>query len=82
MPMTAINLDQDTLALLDASASFRSLSREDALREAVEQLYADDLRLEALVEEGRACVAKGNFHTQEQIEQENIQLRKAILSRM
>lgn len=32
MSLTNINLDQDTLAKLDACASFRSISREEMLK--------------------------------------------------
>jgi len=35
MSLTQVALDQESLAMLDAAAALRSLSREDMLREAV-----------------------------------------------
>ena len=80
MEVTAINLDSTTLALLDASAKMRDLSREDTVREAIEQMRADDLLLEAAVKEGRDCIERGDFYTQEQVEANNVLLREEIMS--
>lgn len=81
MYQTAITLDNDTLAMLDESARFRSLSREEMLRTAIEESRADDLRLKAAVEEGRRCIARGDFYTQEQVEADNAILRNEIMGR-
>ena len=51
MSLTQISLDAGMLDRLDAVAAQRSLSREDALREAVEN-YLEEARQIAAIEEG------------------------------
>lgn len=65
--MTQISLDAGTLARLDAAAESLSLSREDALREAVEG-YVDGLTLRAEVAAGRADVERGDVYPAEEVE--------------
>ena len=67
MAQTQIAMDVDTLARLDAVAASLSLSREDALREAVEA-YLDEVAFRAEVAEGRADVERGNVHPAEEVE--------------
>ncbi len=65
--MTQISVDAGTLARLDAAAASLSLSREDVLREAVED-YVDGLTLRAEVAAGRADVERGDVYPAEEVE--------------
>ena len=67
MTQTHISMDVDTLARLDAAAASLSLSREDALREAVEA-YLDKVALRADVAAGRADVERGDVYPAEEVE--------------
>jgi len=81
MSLTQVALDQESLAMLDASAMLRSLSREDALRAAVYSLSEYDRWFQSMVEKGRAAVARGEIVTQDDIEAEDISLRQEITLR-
>ena len=67
MSLTAVNLDQDTLAKLDASAAFRSLSREATLREAIGYLTEEDCRFRASVEAGLKDIEEGRVISNEEM---------------
>lgn len=67
MSLTQISLDADTLSRLDKAASSRSLSREDALREAVDA-YLDDVTLRNEVGAGRADLERGDVYTDTEVE--------------
>ena len=65
--MTAINLDQDSLEKLDASAAFRSLSREEVLREAISHLTEEDHRFRTSVEAGLKDIEEGRVISNEEM---------------
>ena len=67
MSLTQVPLDADMLSRLDAAAASLSLSREDALRQAVEG-YLDDISLRAEVAAGRAAVERGDVYPSEEVE--------------
>ena len=67
MSLTQISLDADTLSRLDEAASSRSLSREDALREAVDA-YLDDVTLRNEVGAGRADLERGDVYKDTEVE--------------
>ena len=67
MSLTQISLDAGMLARLDAAAASLSLSREDALREAVEA-YLDGVVLRADVAAARADVERGDVYPAEDVE--------------
>lgn len=66
----SIKIDEDTLAKLDASASFRSLSREAMLREAIEAATAYDHYYRENVEAGIRDANEGRVISAEQMEAE------------
>lgn len=78
MPLTAINLDGATLDKLAVSAKARSLSQEELLREIVNGIYEDDAMLAKAVEKSRAEIARGEYFTQEQVEEDGLQLIRQI----
>lgn len=81
MSMTQIAVDDTTLASLDAAAALRSLSREEMLREAVQNLSDYDQWFQDMVQAGKAAVANGDVFSQEDIEAEDILLRQQLLQR-
>lgn len=78
MSQISVNLDQTTLRKLAVSAKARSLSPEELLRETVNRIYEDDAMLAAAVEKSRTQVANGEYFTQEQVEENGIELIKRI----
>lgn len=70
MSQIAITLDNDTLALLDASAKFRSLSREDMLRQAIQDAAEYDRYYRESVEAGLRDVEAGRVISNEQMQSE------------
>lgn len=78
MSQVQITLDNDTLALLDATAKASTFSREEALREAIEQYSAYDRWFRARVEEGLADLAAGRVVSHEQVERESLELLKRL----
>ena len=66
MSLTQISLDAGMLDRLDAVAAQRSLSREDALREAVEN-YLEEARQIAAIEEGVREADAGNFASETEV---------------
>ena len=81
MFLTQIAVDVDMLARLDAIAAQRSLSREDALREAVEG-YLDEVTLRAEVAIGRADVERGNVYPSGDVESYFTGRRAQLLERL
>lgn len=67
MSMTQINLDSGTLATLDACAEFRSLSREEMLREAINEAAEYDRYYLEEVEVGMRDAAEGRVISDEQM---------------
>lgn len=66
MPMTAINLDQDTLNKLDQAALFRKSSREEILREAVNSLAEYDRYFRESVRAGMKDFQEGRIFSDEE----------------
>lgn len=66
----SITIDEETLAKLDASASFRSLSREAMLKEAIDQATAYDKYYLENVEAGIRDADEGRVISAEQMEKE------------
>lgn len=67
MPLTAVNIDKESLAKLDESASFRSSSREETLREAINYLSEYDRDYRESVEAGLKDIAEGRTISNEQM---------------
>ena len=70
MSQAQITLDSASVAMLDATAAASAFSREEALKEAIEQYCAYDQWFRARVEEGLAALAAGDVVSNEQVEQE------------
>ena len=66
MAQMQIALDRDMLSCLDTAALLRSLSREDALREALEK-YLEEARQIATIEEGIREADAGNFASEAEV---------------
>lgn len=82
MSLTQISLDEATLAQLDATAASLSLSREDALREAVEYLATLGAGFREDVEAGIASAERGELHSSEDVEKEFRELRTSYSTRI
>ena len=81
MSLTQISLDADTLSRLDKAASSRSLSREDALREAVDT-YLDAVTLRSEVAAGRADLGRGDVYTDAEVEDYFTNKRQQLLDKI
>lgn len=82
MSQVQITLDNDTLALLDATAKASTFSREEALREAIEQYSAYDRWFRARVEEGLADLAAGRVVSNEEAkERSRIRLERFLAAK-
>ncbi len=73
MSMTPINLDSATLAALDACAEFRSLSREEMLREAINEAAEYDRYYRKEVEAGLRDAAAGRIISNDQMKTEMLE---------
>ena len=82
MAQTQISLDTAILDQLDATAASLSLSREDALREAIENLATWDARFREDVEAGIASAERGELLSSEVVEEEFRELRAAYSSKV
>ena len=82
MAQTQISLDTAILEQLDATAASLSLSREDALREAIENLATWDARFREDVEAGIASAERGELLSSEVVEEEFRELRAAYSSKV
>jgi len=80
MSMTQIAVDDTTLASLDAAAVLRSLSREEMLREAVQNLSEYDNWFRGKVEESLQAYDAGDVHSHEEVELEAEQRIVEILA--
>lgn len=78
MSQVAITLDSDTLALLDASAQFRSISREDMLRQAILETAEYDRYYRESVEAGLRDVEAGRVISNEEMRAEMAALFQEI----
>lgn len=67
---TVVSLDQETLALLGSCAEFRSISREEMLREAIVGASEYDRKFRASVEADLRDIAEGREISSEQMENE------------
>lgn len=82
MSQVQITLDNDTLAMLDATAKASTFSREEALREAIEQYSAYDRWFRARVEEGLADLAAGRVVSNEEAkERSRIRLERFLAAK-
>lgn len=70
MSQTQIILDSATVAMLDSVAAASLLSREEALKDAVEHYTAYDRWFRAKVDAGLSALAAGDVLSNEQVEQE------------
>lgn len=66
MSLTAIDLDQETLAKLDQSARFRSLSREEMLKAVINDISGHDLECRMKIEAGEKDYQSGRFVSQQE----------------
>lgn len=66
MSLTAINLDQETLAKLDEVARYRSLSREEMLRAAINDVADYELECRKKIEAGEKDYRAGRFVSQQE----------------
>lgn len=66
MSLTAINLDSETLAKLDESARFRSLSREEMLKAVINDVADYDLECRMKIEAGEKDYRAGRFVSQQE----------------
>ena len=82
MAQTQISLDTAILDQLDATAASLSLSREDALREAIENLATWGARFREDVEAGIASGERGELLSSEVVEEEFRGLRAAYSSKV
>jgi len=80
MSMTQIAVDEATLLSLDAAAAFRSLSREEMLREAVQNLSDYDNWFHGKIEESLQAYDAGDVHSHEEVELEAEQRIVEILA--
>lgn len=81
MSLTQISLDEAVLAQLDATAASFSLSREDALREAIESLALWGRAFRKDVEAGLASADRGELLPSEEVEKEFRKLRAVYSSK-
>lgn len=82
MPQVQITLDSECAAKLDAAAAASSLSREEALKEAIEQYIAYDRWFRAKVEEGERAWREGRYHSHEEVkERSRARLEKLLEAR-
>lgn len=68
MSQITVNIDQDTLALLDESAAFRSLSREDMLREAINDAAEYDRYARSKIMRGLQDITEGRVYSSEEVD--------------
>ena len=66
MSLTQISLDTDMIDRLDAVAALRSLSREDALRDAIAN-YLEQARHISAIEEGIKAADAGDFASEAEV---------------
>ena len=66
MAQTQIFIDADMLARLDATSLANSVSREEALREAIDNYCEYDRWFRAKVEEGRKAYEEGRYVSNEE----------------
>lgn len=78
MSKIALTLDNDTLALLDESAKFRSLSREDMLRQAIQDAADYDRYYRESVGTALLDVEAGRTISNDQMQAEMAVLFKEI----
>lgn len=82
MSLTQISLDESVVAQLDATAASFSLSREEALREAIESLAIWGPAFRKDVEAGIASAERGELLSSEDVENEFRALRDSYSSRV
>lgn len=82
MSLTQISLDESVVAQLDATAASFSLSREEALREAIESLAIWGAAFRKDVEAGIASAERGELLSSEDVENEFRALRASYSSRV
>lgn len=68
MAQIAVKLDQDTLALLDESAAFRSLSREDMLKQAINDAAEYDRYSRVKIMRGMQDISEGRIYSSEEVD--------------
>ena len=66
MALTNVAVDEEMVALVDALASKRSLSREDIVHEAI-GAYLEEKRQISAIEEGIREADAGNFATDDEV---------------
>ncbi|MDO5490722.1 MAG: hypothetical protein Q4F52_11580 [Bacteroidaceae bacterium] len=82
MSLTQVALDQESLAMLDATAVASTFSREEALKEAISQYCEYDRWFRAKVEEGRKAIKEGRFITNDEAKLRAAARRERILASM
>lgn len=80
MSLTQISIDAETLALLDATALANTVSREEALREAIANYCEYDRWFRAKVEEGERDYRAGRYVSQEEATRLAEERRKKLLA--
>lgn len=81
MAQVQITLDGASVAMPDATAAASAFSREEALKEAIEQYSAYDRWFRAQVEEGIKAFEAGDVYSMEEVEEEAARLLDAIRQR-
>ena len=80
MAQTQISIDADMLARLDATSLANSVSREEALREAIDNYCEYDRWFRAKVEEGERDYRAGRYVSQEEATRLAEERRKKLLA--
>ena len=80
MAQTQIFIDADRLARLDATSLANSVSREEALREAIDNYCEYDRWFRAKVEEGERDYRSGRYVSQEEASRLAEERRKKLLA--
>lgn len=80
MSQVQISVDSETLSVLDASAEFRSLSREEMLREAINEAAEYDRYYCKSVDTGLKDAAAGRTISNEQMKAQTAALLQKIRS--
>lgn len=80
MAQTQIFIDADRLARLDATSLANSVSREEALREAIDNYCEYDRWFRAKVEEGERDYRAGRYVSQEEATRLAEERRKKLLA--
>lgn len=80
MSQAQITLDAESVALLDATAAASALSREAALKEAIERYSEYDRWFRAKVEEGEQAYLEGRYVSNDEAKQRSKEKLEQIIA--